>query len=1021
MTVKKFLLIDSYLNETRVAIVKDSILEDFDDELPANKLKKGSIYIGRVMRIESSLQAAFLDFGFEKHGFLAFSEIRPHDLPPATAPAPKIQENDPTDPANPEVIELYQGEEARLPLRPLSQIGKIHDLIKRQELVMVQVIKDERGSKGAALTTYISLTGRYGFFLPNTPKSSGISEKVTDPLEREALKKILTDLEVPEGMSFILRSASMGRKKSEIKRDYDFLMEKWNKIAATPLESVGEIYAEESLLIRALRDLYSSDIQEVIIQGEDSFKLARAYVRKVFPSHAKKITLHKDPIGLFQKFKIEAQIESIYEHTVNLPSGGSIVINPTEALVSIDVNSSKSTKERSIEETALKTNLEASLAIGRNLRLRDLAGLIVIDFIDLHPNKRPLVEKALKDALAMDRARLKIGKISEFGLLEMSRQRLRQSLMETNTHPCPTCHGAGRMLSLPMQSMRALRILERSAANALEGPICGSGTTDLVLCLLNDHRKYLSDIEKKWGKTIHLTIDKDSASHVFHITSPTLAIKGPEEPVIAENKRHKKPHRHVTPAQKTLKVIPDAKADAPTPQILAQAETTLMNADNNFGSMILLPTNAKTGQPPQRGNTTKNTLKNGRNTAKKANTHPDVVAKTKTSLGDTPGVPALGEANTFNTHHLATPNAQETQEISLANPGDKETITVTEKTLAKGKTKRHKKRKAPGNPGNLTSIKDTLVPNTTAPRKETESETDMPLAKTLVKSKANLVTQDVHSPIAIPVATATPLINTTTPRLEGDGGEKASKKSRRNRSRNNSNTPLAPKGTGQKDSHTSDSLGIVALPSFVKASPSNPPVVLKNNQAQSKNKPQTSFKGGAPKETPGGTPRNQGKSLSQKDSHTSDSLGIVALPSFVKASPSNPVVLKKKPEHTKNTPRTSFKGDTPKETPGDTPKNQGKSLSQKDSHTSDSLGIVALPSFVKASPSNPPVVLKNNQAQSKNKPRTSFKGGAPKETPGGTPRNQGKSPSATAHGQKKHYGQGDDAGIVLLPSRPKST
>ncbi len=544
----KFLLIDQRLNETRLAIVKDTVLEDFDDELSTKKLKKGNIYIGRIMRIEHSLQAAFVDFGFEKHGFLAFSEIINPDTA-TTRPAPAKPEEPETNessitlapPINPEIApEISVTEDDERPARPLGIHGKIHDFIKRQQLIMVQVIKDERGSKGAALTTYISLPGRYGFFLPNTPKASGISKKITDSTEREALKTILGTLEVPEGMSFILRSAAIGRKKSEIKRDYDFLMKTWTTITAHPVTAIGLVYAEQDLLIRALRDFYSSDVQEVVIQGEEAFKRARSYIRAVFPSYAKKIQLHSTTCSLFEKFNIESQIEAIYNHTVLLPSGGSIVLNQTEALVSIDVNSSKSTQERNIEDTALKTNLEACVAIARNLKLRDLSGLIVIDFIDLHPNKRPVIEKALKDALATDRARLKIGKISEFGLLEMSRQRLRQSLMESNTHLCTTCHGAGRLLSLPMQSMRALRAIERMAATQNSKTIEASGSADLVLCLLNTHRGFLWEIEKKYGTTILISVDASSDSGALNIANPIPLADVKSTDIIAAPKKRRR-------------------------------------------------------------------------------------------------------------------------------------------------------------------------------------------------------------------------------------------------------------------------------------------------------------------------------------------------------------------------------------------------------------------------------------------------------------------------------------------------
>ena len=550
MNDNHIVLIDRWQAETRMARVRHGVVEDFDQEIDSHRLKKGNIYMGRVMRVEPSLQAVFVDFGFDKHGFLAFSDIA---LPPSSeSPAldhskqedskqedsgtlqdsPTVIDHGSLLPVSAFVADVAENDEsasldtadlscspqfavslldpddkppARVP-SPKKLLASVQAWVKANPLIMVQVIKDERGSKGAALTTFITLSGRYGFFLPNTPDSSGVSKKITSSVTRAQLHQVIQELAIAQGMSLILRSAAADRKKSEIKRDYDYVMKKWTSIQNKSNDHVGLVLEEDPLLIRCLRNSRLKDISAIYIEGQDLYKQARHYARAVMPSFLPH--LHLGESGLFTAHRVEEQIAALYDAKVHLPSGGAIVITPTEALVSIDVNSAKATQKKNVNETALATNLEAAAMIARHLRLRDLAGLIVIDFIDLPSSKRSVVEKALKEALADDRAKIKVGKISEFGLLEMSRQCLRQSLLETNTVLCPSCAGAGRLMSNATQTLQALRDLERWAGMAQgHHPVLSVvGPESLVLTILNGHRSYLSELEQRYGLVFQLTI-----------------------------------------------------------------------------------------------------------------------------------------------------------------------------------------------------------------------------------------------------------------------------------------------------------------------------------------------------------------------------------------------------------------------------------------------------------------------------------------------------------------------------------
>ncbi len=370
---------------------------------------------------------------------------------------------------------------------------KIQEVIKRRQIMLVQVTKEERGTKGAALTTYLSLAGRYCVLMPNTARGGGVSRKITSIADRRRLKDILEELDIPEGMGVIVRTAGAERSKAEIKRDYEYLLRLWNEIRDLTLRSTAPalIYEEGNLIKRSIRDLYTRDIDEVLVEGEEGYRTAKAFMKMLMPSHAKRVQPYRDPqIGLFHRFQVESQIDLIHSPIVQLRSGGYIVINQTEALVAIDVNSGRSTRERNIEETAVRTNLEAAEEIARQLRLRDLAGLIVIDFIDMEEHRnQSAVERRLKEALKNDRARIQVGRISAFGLLEMSRQRLRPSLVETSTQPCPHCGGTGFIRSTESTALYVLRSIEEEGMRRRSAEICVYVPTTVALYILNQKRE----------------------------------------------------------------------------------------------------------------------------------------------------------------------------------------------------------------------------------------------------------------------------------------------------------------------------------------------------------------------------------------------------------------------------------------------------------------------------------------------------------------------------------------------------
>ncbi|MBM3545697.1 MAG: Rne/Rng family ribonuclease [Alphaproteobacteria bacterium] len=660
---KRMLIDATHPEETRVVVLSGNRLEDFDFETSTKKQLKGNIYLAKVTRVEPSLQAAFVDYGGNRHGFLAFSEIHPdyyqipvadrerllaemakiergestgngqeggrrdrddrrgrrgrHDRrrdrsrqggekPPvdaeaaaqpvegaATESAPQSDEaptteavaaiessqpsatetpsdnavetadrDTPTEPGAaiaeasgtaPDV--LYDTEPAEdseeAPAAPangealsepdhaavetagesqVEMIGgddneelarrrqrllrnyKIQEVIKRRQILLVQVVKEERGTKGAALTTYLSLAGRYCVLMPNTARGGGVSRKITNASDRKRLKSMIDELDLPEGMGLIVRTAGSERTKTEVKRDCDYLIRLWDSIRETTLTSTAPclIHAEADLIKRSIRDLYSRDIEEVLVDGEEQYKAAKDFMKMLMPSHAKRVQRYKadDGLPLFQKSQVESQLDAMHSPMVPLKSGGSIVINQTEALVAIDVNSGRATRERHIEDTALKTNLEAADEVARQLRLRDLAGLIVIDFIDMEDGRHNhQVERRLKDAMRHDRARIQIGRISAFGLLELSRQRLRPSLVEASTTLCPHCGGTGHIRSTESTSLHVLRAIEEEGAKRRAAEVMVYVPAGVALYILNHKRMALADIETRHGMKIFLGQD----------------------------------------------------------------------------------------------------------------------------------------------------------------------------------------------------------------------------------------------------------------------------------------------------------------------------------------------------------------------------------------------------------------------------------------------------------------------------------------------------------------------------------
>ena len=529
--MSKLMLIDAtHPEETRVAVVSNGQIEDFDFEARNKRQLRGNIYLAKVTRVEPSLQAAFVDYGGNRHGFLAFSEIHPdyyqipkEDREALIAEADGEDSDGDADDAEELNEEEAEEEAERLQNRRnalFQRKYKIQEVIRRRQVMLVQVVKEERGNKGAALTTYLSLAGRYCVLMPNTSRGGGISRKITNASDRKRLKAITSEFQVPRGAGLIVRTAGAKRTKTEVRRDFEYLTKLWQQIVGKTMESMAPalIHEEGHLVLRAVRDLYDKDVERIIVEGDDAYNEARTFVKMLMPSHTRKVVQHEDNGPLFVMTGVEDQLEGIYSPTVQLPSGGYIVINQTEALVAIDVNSGKATRERNVEATALKTNLEAAAEACRQMRLRDLAGLVVIDFIDMEDNKNNrAVEKKMKDCLKIDRARVQTGRISQFGLFEISRQRRRAGVLELSSEPCDHCGGTGRMRSIESAAIQLLRTIEARAADDRVESVHVDAAAEVALYLLNEKRSSIAAIEADCHVSVRIEADEDLKTGEFNI------------------------------------------------------------------------------------------------------------------------------------------------------------------------------------------------------------------------------------------------------------------------------------------------------------------------------------------------------------------------------------------------------------------------------------------------------------------------------------------------------------------------
>ncbi|MBE6456108.1 MAG: Rne/Rng family ribonuclease [Alphaproteobacteria bacterium] len=522
---KKMLIDATHSEETRVVVLENGRVEELDVDTSTKKQIKGNIYLARIVRVEPSLQAAFVDYGGNKHGFLAFGEIHPdyYQIPVADREALKelMQDREEEDPVaekeenetatnEVEVISESEAEETPRQRSYFYKRYKIQEVIRQGQVMLVQVVKEERGNKGAALTTYLSLAGRYSVLMPNNGKGGGVSRKITNVKDRKTLRTIVDKLPLPEGMSVIIRTAGQGKTKTEIKRDFDYLIKTWLKIRENTLESLAPklIHEEGDIIKRSLRDVFSPDIDEIWVEGESVFKSTKDFMKMLMPGQAKKVKQYKGTESLFFTHQVENQLEAIHSNVVQLKSGGYLVIDQTEALVAVDVNSGRATREHDIEETALRTNLETCDELARQLRLRDMAGLIVIDFIDMDEAKNnAAVERRLKEALKRDRARIQVGKMSGFGLMEMSRQRLHSSFLESSYRICPHCGGKGMTRSVESCAMHALHILEDAATRAQGCEIILSLPLTVAAYILNTKRHNLVNLENRYTVVINVQAD----------------------------------------------------------------------------------------------------------------------------------------------------------------------------------------------------------------------------------------------------------------------------------------------------------------------------------------------------------------------------------------------------------------------------------------------------------------------------------------------------------------------------------
>ena len=534
--MKRMLFNATQSEELRVAIVDGQKLLDLDIESAGKEQRKSNIYKGVITRVEPSLEAAFVDYGSERHGFLPFKEV------------------------------------ARAYFKPGVDVARarIQDALREGQELIVQVDKDERGTKGAALTTFISLAGRYLVLMPNNPRGGGVSRRVEGE-ERAELRETIDQLEVPAGMSVIARTAGIGRNAEELGWDLNYLLQLWREIenASTGQNGAFLIYQESSLVIRAIRDHFSQDIGEILIDTEDIYEQAKAFMGHVMPANVNRVKLYKDDVPLFSRFQIEHQIETAFSRQVSLPSGGAIVIDHTEALVSVDVNSARSTRGSDIEETAFRTNLEAADELARQLRLRDLGGLIVIDYIDMESGRNQReVENRLRDALHVDRARVQTGKISRFGLLELSRQRLRPALAESSHIPCPRCHGTGHIRGIESTALHILRILQEEAMKENTGAVHAQVPVDVATYLLNEKRSEFHSIESRLKVNVVLIPN-------IHLETPNYTVTRLKHEELNQADLPPPSYEMVAMPEKTDSGLPSAQTEpaAPRPEAAVKGIT----------------------------------------------------------------------------------------------------------------------------------------------------------------------------------------------------------------------------------------------------------------------------------------------------------------------------------------------------------------------------------------------------------------------------------------------------------------
>jgi len=550
----KTILIDAaHREETRIAVLENGILQDFDREAIAIKQIKGNIYLAKVTRVEPSLQACFVDYGSDRHGFLPFADIHPdfYQIPESErqkfrdmnsqAPrnddednneseerdrgnSPKDRDSNKDDNEDSITTGAHSVEDEtgayRGNVHNIYKRYNIQDVIKPGQLILVQTSKEERGNKGASMTTYISIAGKYCVLMANTPNKGGVSKKVDNFRDRKLLRSILNELNTPADRSVIIRTAGVGKKPEDIKRDCDYLNRLWSNIKETADSSTAPafIHAEDDVIKRCIRDVYNEHVGEVIIEGTEAFNTVLNFVKLTMPGSAHNIKSHEERVPIFNKYRVEQQITALYEKNINLPSGGSIVIDHTEALVAIDVNSGRATREIGVEETAFATNLEAVKEIAKQLRLRDLAGLVVIDFIDMYEQRhRRNVERVLRDELENDRARIQIGRISVFGLLEMSRQRLGASFFETITEPCKHCAGTGYVRSVEILAVSILRAIRHSCSDKQAGVIYVYTNSETIAYIMNFKKHEIMATERNYDVHIFMHQGDDVGSQGFNI------------------------------------------------------------------------------------------------------------------------------------------------------------------------------------------------------------------------------------------------------------------------------------------------------------------------------------------------------------------------------------------------------------------------------------------------------------------------------------------------------------------------